>query len=168
MSSSMRCNVDSTASLLGAPLLSVGLTLHLISHLGETMISFDFWTHSQNSIPEQRCFVDSVKWFYCTNSDSRLEVRMQEEREEVAVVLSCTPAVFRFIPLHQPVYEGQDALFLPKQSFVTVVNTMTSSVVPLTPLALVSISLSCFLEQQTTRIQAVSPDIARNLPVLLP
>ncbi|KAK8806727.1 hypothetical protein WA588_005530 [Blastocystis sp. NMH] len=100
------------------------------------MISFDYWTHSQRSIPEQRCFVDSVKWFYRTNSDNRLEVRMQEEKDEVAVVLSCTPAVFRFIPLRQPVCEGQDALFLPKQSFVTIVNTITSSVVPLTPLAL--------------------------------
>ena len=85
-----------------------------------------------------------------------------------AVVLSCTPAVFRFIPLRQPVCEGQDALFLPKQSFVTIVNTITSSVVPLTPLALVSIFLSCFLEQQTTRIRALSPDIARDLPLLLP
>ena len=168
MNSSMHWNMDPTTSLLGAPLLSVGLTLHLISHLGEAMISFDYWTHSQSSIPEQRCFVDSVKWFYRTNSDNRLEVRMQEEKDEVAVVLSCTPAVFRFIPLRQPVCEGQDALFLPKQSFVTIVNTITSSVVPLTPLALVSIFLSCFLEQQTTRIRALSPDIARDLPLLLP
>lgn len=97
-----------------------------------------------------------------------MEVRTQEEKDEVTVVLNITPAVFRFIPLHQPVCEGQDALFLPTQTDVTVVNTVVSAVVPLTPLALVLILLSSFLEQQTKRLRALSPDISGGLPVLLP
>ena len=165
--SSMHCLVDSTTSLSRPSLPPIRSTLLLPSHLGDALITFDYWTQSQNAIPKQRCFVDSVKWLLRKGSDSRLEVRVREETDDVIMVLSCTPAVFRFIPLHQPVREGEDALFLPTQTYTTVVSTMSSSVVPLTPLALVPISLSCFLEQQTTRFRAVSPDISGSLPVLL-
>ena len=59
--SSVHCDMDPTTSLSGAPLLSIRSTLLLSSHLGDMLISFDYWVESQSSILKQRCFVDSLK-----------------------------------------------------------------------------------------------------------
>lgn len=80
---------------------------------------------------------------------ARLDTHFQYDDSHLTFLLFCTPVVFRFIPCGT---SSSEAIFLPTHQFYSIDQVMTTTQIPLTPLAIVHSFIIPSIEQQAKRV----------------